>query len=69
MIDCRRYHGQSERCSHRPVDVSDSTVEKYLEYLQVERNASPHTMRRVSHSAVQIQALYGPQRTVANQPS
>jgi site-specific recombinase XerD len=44
MIDCRRYHGQSERCSHRPVDVSDSTVEKYLEYLQVERNASPHTI-------------------------
>ena len=25
-------------------DVSDSTVEKYLEYLQVERNASPRTV-------------------------
>ena len=44
MIDSRRYHNHSEHCSHRPVDVSDSTVERYLEYLQVERNASPHTV-------------------------
>jgi integrase/recombinase XerC len=60
MIDLRRYHNHKDRCSHASVDVSDSTIEKYLEYLQVERNASPRTVLAYRRALCDFKRFMGP---------
>jgi len=42
------------------VDVNDSTVEKYLEYLQVERNASPRTVLAYRRALCDFKRFMGP---------
>src|SRR5271166_1122006 len=44
LIDARRYHNHKERCSHSTELEKNFLLEEFIEYLQVERNASPHTV-------------------------
>lgn len=45
LLNALRYHNHSERCRRGSVaPEKDSTIEKYLSYLQVERDASARTL-------------------------
>jgi integrase/recombinase XerC len=47
MTDARRYHNHSERCLSamgRVKPEKDREIEKYMEYLSVEKDASPRTI-------------------------
>jgi integrase/recombinase XerC len=63
MTDARRYHNHSERClaaQGRTKPEKDDTVEQYLEYLQVERDASPHTITAYRTALYKFKGFMGP---------
>jgi integrase/recombinase XerC len=63
MIDARRYHNHSARCLAalgRTKPEKDDMVEQFLDYLAVERDASPHTITAYRVALYEFKRFMGP---------
>lgn len=63
MTNARRYHNHSERCLSslgRIKPGKDQTIDKYLDYLAVERDASPHTICAYRIALYEFKRFMGP---------
>jgi integrase/recombinase XerC len=63
MIDARRYHDHSQRCMDnlaRMKPEKDRGIESYLQYLKVERDASPHTITAYRIALYEFTRFMGP---------
>src|ERR1700738_2729219 len=63
MTDARRYHNHSERCLSslgRMKPEKDQAIDKYLDYLAVERDASPHTICAYRIALYEFKRFMGP---------